>query len=473
MATGSAWLKSWKVLCLAVLWFPAQCYGLGLWDSYQLALENDPAYLSQRNLFSANSERVPQARATLLPQLTGVASHSRGHLEIDPPDGLSGAGHAAESPGEVSISSFNLDPSPIPLDDNYDNNEVALKLRQTVFDRSQWLSLGSARSQVGEARLELEDARRLLVLETTRAFFDLLSALDALDVAGLELKAVQRQLRLTERRYEQDIGTLTDVHESRARVELADIDMINARNNTALARHRLRKLISLPVDHVNRLPESFEPPPLTPLDLSYWINAAKSSSIDLQLAQQKARTAALELKRQRSGHWPTLSLVAESAYEQDGVSTVSTGEDRFRNEISLQLRMPIFSGFAVSSRVREAQYRKFAADLDVRNAHAELARDIQSAFDSVQSSRARVETFKRAYDQSLSALELRERGYLEGLSSNLDLLDALRDTYRSRRQWLQSRHRYLVDYLTLRSLSTTIDDDVIRKLDAYLIKDQE
>lgn len=458
-----------------MLWLPVPGYAIGLWESYQLATTNDPAYQRRLSLFRADGERVPQAKAALLPQVTGIASHSRGNLEVDMPEDLDtgSSGSRAHDPGEVSISPFSLEPAPVSRDDNYDNSRASLTLSQTIFDRAQWLALDSAQSQVIEARHELDNARRSLMLETAKAYYDFLAAEDALETANLELQAVQRQLKLTERRYEQEIGTLTDVHESRARMELARVDIINARNNKALARHRLRKLTDTSVKNVNGLPESFDPPPLTPPAVAYWVNEAMKGSIDVQLAQQRADTAELELKRQKSGHWPTVSIVGETAYEQEGFSSVSNGEDRFRNEVSLQLRVPIFTGFAVKSRVREAQYRKFAADLAVRNSTAELARDVRSAYVSVESSRRRVETFKLAYDQSLSALELREQGYLEGLSSNQDLLDAFRDAYRAKRQWLQSRYRYLVDYLNLYSLSKPLEDNVIRTMDSYLIGDTE
>lgn len=460
----------WRLFWFGMLWFPMQGYGLGLWESYQLALENDPAYQRQLNLFRASGERVPQAKAALLPQISGVATHSRGHLEVDTPSDPvpDRRGSAPGGRRDVSISSFNLEAASVPLEDNYDNSQLSLKFSQNIFDRSRWLSLKSARSIADEARLELHDARRLLVLETARAYYDLLSAQDALKVARLELKAVERQRDFAERRYEEDIGTLTDVHEARARVELARIDKINAQNNSSIAENRLGKLTGDPVGHVLRLPETFEPPPLHPAAESHWVKLAVNNSIDVRLARQQVQSAELEVKRQQSGHWPTLSLVAESTYERAGVSTVSTGEDRFRNQISLQFRVPIFSGFALRSRVREAHYKKHAADLGLTNARAELSRDVRSAYDSVRSSRRRVETFKLAYNQSLSALELRERGYLEGLSSNLELLDAVRDTYRARRQWLQSRYQYLIDLLRLHSLCNIMDDELIRMLDAYL-----
>lgn len=464
-----------RTVAAALLLGPVSAHALGLWKAYQLALEKDPAHQRQINLFEASRQRVPQARSALLPQIDVSAAHTRGHLEIDPED------QSVEADGERlangsedrSIPPFQLEPSPVAREDDFYTNRASLSLSQTLFDRARSRALDSARSQAQEAGLRLAGARETLILDTAAAYYDYLSAQDALDTARLELEAVRDQRDLTERRYEEELGTLTDVHESRARMELARVDIIDAENNQALARHRLAKLTGAPMAAVRGLPESFEPPPLAPSDRSHWVEQALEASVEARLARQQAKTAVLELERQRSGHWPTLSLVGESTFEQDASSTVSTGEDQLRNEVSLRLRIPLFSGLAVRSRVREAHFRKFAADQGVMNAQAEIARDVRSAFDSLQASRQRVATLKQAYEQSLSALELRRQGYLDGLSSNLDLLDAFRDAYRTKRQWLQSRYRYLIDYLTIHSLSKTIDDEVVQRLDGHLEEEPE
>lgn len=458
------------VACATVLAVPLSANALSLWDAYRQALQNDPGYQRQVNLVEATRQQVPQARAELLPRIDAVAAHSRGHLEIEAePDPAAASDERARNRSrDITLPPTTFEPSPVPREDKFHNSRGTLKLSQTVFDRSRWLELKGARSRTDEARLQLGDTRHALILETARAYYDFLGAQDALEAARLERQAVARQLRLTERRYEEDLGTLTDVHESRARMELAKIDIIDAENDMALARHRLAKLTGSPVSHVDPLPESFDPPPLKPAGMSDWIDQALTSSIAVQIARQQAATAELDLKTQRSGRWPTLSLVGESGYESESLSAVSTGQDRFRNEISLQLRVPLFTGFAVSARIREARFRKFAAEQALRNAKAEISRDVRSAYDSVETSRRRVNTFRKAYDQSLAALELRRKGYLEGLSSNLDLLDAFRDAYRAKRQWLQSRYRYFVDYLTLQSLSGTINDEVIKWMDSFL-----
>lgn len=465
-----------RLVCLVALWGPMCAHALGLWEAYQLALKKDPAYQRQIKLFEASRQRIPQARSALLPQIDVTAVHSRGHLEIDPEDepvSTNGDRLANGSKG-VSIPPFQFEPSPVPREDDYHTSRASVTLSQPLFDRASSRALDSARSQAKEASLQFADARQSLILETVRAYYDYLSAQDALDTARLELEAVTAQRRLTERRYEEELGTLTDVHESRARMELARVDIIDAKNNRTLARHRLGKITGgHPVADVHGLPASFDPPPLVPSDRSYWVEQALAASLEVRLARQQATTAVLELERQRSGHWPMLALVGKSIFKQDGSSTVSAGQDQFRNEVSLRLRIPLFSGFSIQSRVREAHYRKFAADQGVINAEAEIARDVRSAYDSLQASGQRVETLRRAYQQSLSALELRKQGYLEGLTSNLDLLDAFRDAYRAKRQWLQSRYRYLTDYLTIHSLSRTMDDEVVQRLDGYLEKEPE
>lgn len=460
---------------LAVLSSPVSADALGLWEAYQLALKKDPAYQRQVNLFEARRQRVPQARSALLPQVDATAVHSRGYLEIDPEDEPVPADgdRLADGEDDLSIPPFRFEPSPVSREDDFYTSRASVTLSQTLFDRARRRALDSARSQAREAGLQLTDARQSLILETAGAYYDYLSALDALDTARLEVEAVRTQRRLTERRYEEDLGTLTDVYESRARMELARVDIIDAENNKALARHRLDKITGIPVEAVRGLPESFVPPPLVPSDQSHWVEQAQETSVEVRLARQQAETAVLELERQQSGHWPTLSLMGESTFQQDGSSAVRTGQDEFRNEVSLRLRIPLFNGFATRSRVREAHYLKFAADQGVVNAEAEIARDVRSAFDSLQASRQRVATLKQAYEQSLSALELRRQGYLEGLSSNLDLLDAFRDAYRAKRQWLQSRYRYLIDYLTIHRLSKSIDDEVVQRLDGHLEEESE
>jgi len=456
--------------CAAMLAAPLSAHALGLWDAYRQAVRNDPAYQRQINLVQATRQRVPRARAGLLPRVDTIAEHRRGHLEIEAePDPVSGSGDGARSADrDISIPPATFEPAPLPREDDFHNSRATVRLTQSVFDRSRWLELKGARSRTAEAQLQLGDARDALILDTARAYYDYLGAWDALETGRLERQAVARQLRLTERRYEEEIGTLTDVHESRARMELATIDIIDAENDMALARHRLAKLIGAPVNKVNPLPESFEPPSLRPAGMSDWLERAIEQSIAVRLARQQVETARLDLNTRRSGRWPTLSLVGESGYESDSFSAVSTGQDRFRNEIALELRVPLFTSFAITAGVREARYRKFAADQALRNAEAEIERDVRSAYDSVQASRRRVETFKKAYDQSLAALELRKKGYLEGLSSNLDLLDAFRDAYRAKRQWLQSRYRYFIDYLILHRLSSTINEEFIKWMDSHL-----
>jgi len=458
------------VACTAALAAPS-ANALSLWEAYRQALQNDPGYRQQVSLLQATRQRVPQARAELLPRVDAAAAHTRGHLEIEAepePDDTVGQARASSAARDITIPPTTFEPASVAREDDYHNTSGTLTLSQTVFDRRQWLELKGARSRTEEARLQLGNARHALILDTARAYYDFLGARDALEAARLERQAVARQLRLTERRYEEELGTLTDVHESRARMELAKIDIIDAENDMALARHRLAKLTGSPVRHIHDLPASFEPPPLQPAAMSDWLDRALSNSLAVRAARQQAATAELDLNTERSGRWPTVSLVGESGYESESLSAVSTGQDRFRNEVSLRLRVPLFSGFAVSARIKEARFRMFAADQALRNAKAEVVRDVRSAYDSVQASRRRVNVFKRANDQSLAALELRKKGYLEGLGSNLDLLDAFRDAYRARRQWLQSRYRYFVDYLTLISVTRAIDDETIKWMNSYL-----
>ncbi|HSH41896.1 MAG TPA: TolC family protein, partial [Arenicellales bacterium] len=233
-----------RLICLAALWVPLNSHALGLWEACHLALRNDPAYQQQISLFKAARQRVPQARSALLPQIHAAAVHSRGYIETDRGDQPTATNSGASATGteDVSVPPSRLGPPAATREDDYHATRASVTLAQPLFDRASSRALDSAQSQSEEASLQLANARQKLIVDTAEAYYDLLSARDTLETARLELKAVNTQRRLAERRYEEDLGTLTDVHESRARMELARVNMIDAENNQALARHRLEKV---------------------------------------------------------------------------------------------------------------------------------------------------------------------------------------------------------------------------------------
>jgi len=150
----------WLVIaaaCAAMLAVPLSAHALSLGDAYRQAVRNDPGYQRQVNLVQATRQRVPQARAGLLPRVDAVAAHRRSHLEIEAePDPFSPSDEGARNAGrDLRIPPTTFEPAPVPREDDFHNSRATVRLTQSVFDRSRWLELKGARSRTAEAQLQL------------------------------------------------------------------------------------------------------------------------------------------------------------------------------------------------------------------------------------------------------------------------------------------------------------------------------
>ena len=60
---------------------------------------------------------------------------------------------------------------------------------------------------------------------------------------------------------------------------------------------------------------------------------------------------------ERSGHYPTLDLVAQKGYTSQSDSNLSGSNKTHQKILGLQINIPIYAGGVVNSRTREASFR--------------------------------------------------------------------------------------------------------------------
>ena len=129
-----------------------------------------------------------------------------------------------------------------------------------------------------------------------------------------------------------------------------------ARNTLEVSKRTLQKI-------TNRFPDKLkhaEEIDLNLFALEYenaddWLTVAEQNSLPIRVQQSVLEIAKKEVERARAGHYPTLDLVAlYSDQEGIGGSITGRGIDLTSKQIGIEFNVPIFSGFSVQSRVREA-----------------------------------------------------------------------------------------------------------------------
>jgi outer membrane protein len=437
---------------------------------YQRALQNDPIIREADANRLASRESRPQAIAALLPQLNANASWSQVEQEFS----------------RTSLQRTNpLDPdSPlvpvdITTDAETDGYDYQIQLRQTLFRWDQWAALRRANAEVAQAEADYQAAHQELILRTAQRYFDVLAAQDTVDAAQATLEAFSRQLEQANKRFEVGLIAITDVQEARAAHDQAAANVIQAKRNLTTAQELLRELtgetfdtLAAPVDDMPlKAPE--------PADEESWVRAALEQNLRVISARLAADITREDVRIARAGHLPALDLVAmrtDDDFKGDQISRGAGGiatrspadQSQAVDSIGVQITVPIYSGGATSSRVRQRVYLHRAARERLERTNRETERAARDAYLGVLSEISRVQALRQALESSRTALQATEAGFEVGTRTTVDVLDARRQLFEAQTNYSRSRYDYILNVLNLKLATGTLSKADLEEINAFL-----
>jgi len=180
------------------------------------------------------------------------------------------------------------------------------------------------------------------------------------------------------------------------------------------------------------------------------------------------------------GHLPTVDLVAGRTYsDADGrrrqLNTVTQTEQVTNSasetdgkSISLQFTLPIFSGGATQSRVRQSQHLWIAAKERLERTSRNTERTARDAFLGVNSEIARVQALKQALESSRTALAATEAGYEVGTRTAVDVLTSRRLLIQAQTNYSAAKYSYLNNLIQLRLAAGDLDRGTIEEVNRWL-----
>lgn len=419
-----------------------------LLEIYQRAQQNDPTWAAAQANYRASIEKGPQGRSLLLPTVSANANTFRVNQD---------ATSTVIATGVTQSGDY-----------RYDNNGYGVQLSQPLFRVPNFAAYAQGKISVSQAEAELTIARQDLILRTAQAYFGVLSAQDTLEFTRTEKNAIKGQLDLAERNFAVGNGTIVDVHEARARYDLAAAEEVLADAQLQLAREALAALIGAPVETLAALSPKLPLPAPEPADAEQWVKAANEQNLQIQVQQYLLDIAEEERRKNRGGHYPTLDLVASHAYNDAGGSAFGIASESTTNQVGLQLQVPLYQGGYVSSRVREAAAREQQTREQLTFTRRQTARLARDAYLAVTAGAVRVRALEQAQLSSRRALESTLIGYESGVRTGVDVLNSQRELYRTARDLSQARYNWLTYRLRLKSVVGTLGDADLAEANSVL-----
>ncbi|MGO4760950.1 TolC family outer membrane protein [Cupriavidus sp. 2KB_3] len=431
------------VSLLALLHVPAAA-GADLLQVYRDAQANDAQFASARSQLLATRERLPQARAGLLPQVLGTAGVQRTMADYS---------------------------SPVDVTRYFNANTWALQLTQPLFRWDRWETYKQGELATLAGEVTFQQAQLDLITRASQAYFDVLAAQDNLYLAGAQKKAIGEQLEQAKRNFEVGTATITDANDAQARYDLATATEISARSALEVARASLQQITGKPVDELMGLrPEAAIPGPM-PADVNAWAAQAEQTNLQVGVAGYNLETAQRESNKARAGHLPSVDLVASYGYTnaQGTATQLSNVGSRYNSGVvGVQLSIPIYAGGQIQSRVRETMALADKAASDLEFARRTAAQTARQTYSGVSNGLAQVKALEAAERSAQSAVESNQLGYEVGVRINIDVLNAEAQLFSTRRDLAKARYDTIMNGLRLKASTAVLSEEDVVQINTLL-----
>lgn len=453
-------------LALALVLLPAAAHADDLLQSYNNARNSDPQFAAAESRQLVTREGAVQARAVLLPQIDGSANLRRS--KSDGPSIFQPDPTQPSFPGNVSSSST--------------SRNVGINGSQVLFDFSRFSTLKSQKALTRASEFQLESDGLSLITRTSAVYFNVLVQLETLAAAEAAETALKKQFDFASKRLEVGLAPITDMHEARAQYDGARANTILARNAVQDAYQALVEITGTPVANLKGLPDNFQPELPVARDADGWVQTAIAQNPALQAKQEQVRSSEINVDTARAGHLPTLSL--NGGYSKGanwGERTFSAGayndtsptnsESRGPN-IGVTLSVPIFSGGATQSRVRQALAQRDVARDELEQQRRALERSTRNAYQGLVAGISEVEARRLALVSAQSAYEASQVGLEVGTRTVLDVLNNQRTLFSAQQAYAQSKYNFLQSRLLLEQAAGTLEVSDVEDVNRLLTTDE-
>ncbi|WP_411819904.1 efflux transporter outer membrane subunit [Hyphococcus formosus] len=391
------------------------------------------------------------SRAALLPTVGANFNAQRSAIVTDPTTAAQAGGGATTGSSRLYINNFSLGGSL--------SWELDIWGRITDETRASYRDAKAAQGDLYGAQLSI-------AARVAQAWFALIEARQQRELAERDTEARERNLRVTERRYDRGVSSSLDVRLSRSALGSSQANLALRQRLELEASRALEVLLGrYPAAEL----EAAETLPVLPeLEGAGAPGDILARRPDLVAAEARMEAAGLRARAARKQFLPQLTLSSRAGTSGPDFADL-TDPQRLAGNMAAGLFQPLFQGgrlIANSKRARAAaESALFSYVQTVLSAYEEA----ENAIAAETLLAAREDALRLAYEEAAAAEELTERRYSSGAATIFNLLDAQTRRISSESQYIQAQQQrvsnrvqlYLAiggDFLTQEKLAALATD---------------
>jgi outer membrane protein/protease secretion system outer membrane protein len=420
---------------------------LTLLQAWQVARVNDPGLRAARAALASSRERVPQARAQLLPQVQLGVTRLANDLSRD-----------GQNSAQQALQIF----------DRYPSANDTLSLRQPLVRMQQVVGVQQAKSIEAEAQAIYAGEEQSFSVRVVGSYLEILLAQDNLALLEAQRVFLQSALNAARRGLAGGVGTRTDVDAAQARLDLNRAQLLQARQQLEFARRQLQAWVSRPFGNVVGVDgQRLKRMNAAEFSLGEWLRRAEGNAPDMRRLRAQRESMGHELNKARAGHLPTLDFIAQ--VQRSRSENTLSPQSRYQNtSVGVQLNVPLYSGGSVNSVTRQVSAEVERLNEALEALKADIGVRVHREYRTVTEGVARIEALEMAVRSAEVALDSARKSAAAGVRTQVDILNAEQALSQSLRDLNESRYVMLAALVRLQSLAGESDESLIARLNGLL-----
>lgn len=340
------------------------------------------------------------------------------------------------------------------------------------------LSLSWILYDFGGRKATLENAKALLraaqanenaVLQQTFAdaakfYYAAQSAREQLQADAAIVEDAQSSLSAAKDRSDKGVVPVTDLYQAQTALDQAQITQTRDQGQAFASQGNLANAMALPPDVplvLENLNDAVQPDQEFQSSVSQLIAEAERTHPAVIAAEQELDAARAGVTQAKAQGRPTIKLVAQYSQNNEPVQLglglphyPATGHDGY---VGVQISVPIFSGFATTYQVRQAQAQVDQQSVALDKARQQVGLQVWTSYKTLETDKENLVRSAELLAVATQAWQSAQRRYRSGIGTILELLGTQTTLAQARQQRVEALTAWRYDRLALASALGQLD----------------
>lgn len=379
---------------------PARTVQLTLAQAIRTALDQNPRVQQSLLAIAESGDDRRSAAAALMPSVAAQAIGVRNKYNLNAQMGMTVPGFP-------------------PVVGPYNWHQAGLEAQVSLFDLSLWKKWRASQHAETSTRAQGRAVREEIAAIVVGQYLRALRAAASVQAGESRVELAEALAKLAENQQKQGVGTKLDTLRSQVQLQTERQRLIQAQTQRSTALAGLGRALDLEPGTRIELTDSLVAPALPGTGFQETFQAGLAQRPELAALDAREQAAVSMREAAQGLRLPT--LVATGFL---GSTALQSLPSTTTYQVSLGLRVPLFTGGLVSAQVSRAQSEQSRVQEARREVRAQVGYEIQVARAELEAAAHEVEVANLAVSLSTEALSQARHRFEAGVSNNIEVINA-------------------------------------------------